>query len=666
MPKIFLGLLLFIVLLSTKFLGQSVIIGKVIDREDGKPLSHANVRLLQAENGSITNTEGEFRLLCSPYFPVDTILVSYLGYQSKQVSVKGAMFIQVELEAVPFETDEVLITPDSTLYKLLKRAYDRIETNYPQSSTLLRGFYREMLLNEQKEHLYISESTLDFFKTKYTKGKKNDNGQVRIKKLRNVIAADADSFNNIDFYNGPFMVNWADFVKQRAFLINPKYYRYFRYRVNGLRHFDGHEIYEIGFESKRTEDSEFLTLGKLYLTVDSLAYMGMETNRKMLNEIDSLSAPSGLFSPTYEPLNWKLTVRYFEYGGKWNLKYISYSGNGKNYLLNTVLNFDNTFVTTSVEKDKVNPIPFDERFDDMEIIANQRDSLNTEFFQEYAIIEQDSQLVEGWNQALSRQVEKAFTQKDSIESNRTQESGKLKRIIRNQFVKLRLGYLVQYTAFSNNFSSIAVDFTQIRDQSIIAYSTPDVENVLKLQVFYEYDLTNRLSISGSILQDLGKGFHYEGWVLGANYTFLLKSVGKPLFLEPEIFYGHSIFGYSSGKLENISPFSLNGKNFKSNALEFIFGHRQKFLQSGFQLRQTMGTFGILKINFHLGFGYLWELSNRRIALVEERNEWALFKKKTRLNLPNVEFETNYDELDGNHPESTERVYRIRTGFSFEF
>ena len=81
-----------------------------------------------------------------------------------------------------------------------------------------------------------------------------------------------------------------------------------------------------------------------------------------MNELDSLTAPSGLFSPTYEPLNWKLSVRYFENDGKWNLKYISYSGDGKNYLLNTALNFDHTFVTTFIQKDQAKPIPFDERF----------------------------------------------------------------------------------------------------------------------------------------------------------------------------------------------------------------------------------------------------------------------------------------------------------------
>ena len=66
MPKIFFGLLLFISLLSPKSYGQFIIKGRVVNQEDGKPLSHTNIRLLQAENGSITNAYGEFRLLELP------------------------------------------------------------------------------------------------------------------------------------------------------------------------------------------------------------------------------------------------------------------------------------------------------------------------------------------------------------------------------------------------------------------------------------------------------------------------------------------------------------------------------------------------------------------------------------------------------------------------
>ena len=58
----------------------------------------------------------------SPNFPIDTIIISYLGYRSKRIPVIGDKFIHVELAPIPFETDEVLITPDSTIYKLLKGA----------------------------------------------------------------------------------------------------------------------------------------------------------------------------------------------------------------------------------------------------------------------------------------------------------------------------------------------------------------------------------------------------------------------------------------------------------------------------------------------------------------------------------------------------------------
>jgi len=80
----------------------------VVFNENNQPLSGANVTVKESGRTTLTNAKGEFSFVTE--IPVNSILiVSYIGYASKQISAKGAMPIQVYLVVAMNELDATVI-----------------------------------------------------------------------------------------------------------------------------------------------------------------------------------------------------------------------------------------------------------------------------------------------------------------------------------------------------------------------------------------------------------------------------------------------------------------------------------------------------------------------------------------------------------------------------
>ena len=80
--------------------------GQVID-QGGEPLIGATVKVKGSTGGSVTDIEGNFELKA----PSNAILVvSYVGYQDKEVAVRGRAIInQIQLSANETVLDQVVV-----------------------------------------------------------------------------------------------------------------------------------------------------------------------------------------------------------------------------------------------------------------------------------------------------------------------------------------------------------------------------------------------------------------------------------------------------------------------------------------------------------------------------------------------------------------------------
>src|SRR5690606_20436340 len=92
---------------------QNQITGTVID-EEGLPLPGANVIIRNTTQGTVTDFDGKFSLEASPE---DVLLISYIGYIQKEVTVGDRTEINVTLSPDTESLDEVVVVGYGTQKK---------------------------------------------------------------------------------------------------------------------------------------------------------------------------------------------------------------------------------------------------------------------------------------------------------------------------------------------------------------------------------------------------------------------------------------------------------------------------------------------------------------------------------------------------------------------
>lgn len=103
---------------------QRTVTGTVKDRESGQPLPSATVRIAGSMQGTITNTEGEFRL---PVQGGKVILTaSYIGFESDSIRVEssGTAPVEFRLTANAVQLAAVTVTDEDPAYEIIRRAIE--------------------------------------------------------------------------------------------------------------------------------------------------------------------------------------------------------------------------------------------------------------------------------------------------------------------------------------------------------------------------------------------------------------------------------------------------------------------------------------------------------------------------------------------------------------
>jgi hypothetical protein len=93
---------------------QSSVQGRVIDKNSREPLELAYVRWSNTTDGVITNKQGYFTLNKTATGNDATLIVSFIGFSTKEIKTAGQSSIVIEMEKGPVNLQEVVITPQST------------------------------------------------------------------------------------------------------------------------------------------------------------------------------------------------------------------------------------------------------------------------------------------------------------------------------------------------------------------------------------------------------------------------------------------------------------------------------------------------------------------------------------------------------------------------
>ena len=123
--------ILFILLLSIEGYSQTTTVyGKVKDAETGDPVPFANVIFKGTQLGTTTSFDGDYRLSGQP--PVDTLVVSYVGYAPTYVPIKRGVEQEINIQLLQntIQLNELIVYPgENPAFEIMRRVIDNKTAN---------------------------------------------------------------------------------------------------------------------------------------------------------------------------------------------------------------------------------------------------------------------------------------------------------------------------------------------------------------------------------------------------------------------------------------------------------------------------------------------------------------------------------------------------------
>ncbi len=312
--------------------------GRIIDEDTGDPLPFATIGFRSVPKGTVTNSNGDFRLIIPPDLLHDTLSVSYLGYIGREIPVSQAsgnnMTITMRREYVSIA--EIIIR-NQIPQEIISKARRAIHSNYGDSPVMMTGFYREGVLKKSELQTY-SEAILQIYKSAYTSTLLND--QIKIFKSRKLENVDRTDTLAIRLKAGLSTCLELDGVKNLYDFISPEYMPEYNYRLSDIVKYDDESAYAIDFEQKPEAETP-LFRGTLYVnTSDMGIYKAeFEISPTKINKIrDSfITSTAGGFKTW--PVSVKYSVSYRKVEGRYYLSHVRgdliFNSNQKKRLFNS-------------------------------------------------------------------------------------------------------------------------------------------------------------------------------------------------------------------------------------------------------------------------------------------------------------------------------------------
>ncbi|MGF1635901.1 MAG: carboxypeptidase-like regulatory domain-containing protein, partial [Cyclobacteriaceae bacterium] len=256
-------------LTSTCAFAQSSVLlkGKILGKGAGAPIPYAHINIQNSGIGTVANSEGYFSLLVPEKYETETIKISCIGYKNVfyTISKNNTTDLKIFLEEDVAILESIVVIADDPAKRIVVEAINRIDSNYPSESEMLRGFVYEIAYSDSSklhESYYVTESEIEAYKTSYSNSTKR--GEIRILKGRSYFGENFDSLK-MRFYAGAHDPHRFDFVIRRAGLLNKSNLDKYEFDIVDTLKYENEHLFVIAFTTKKASKLS----GKLYITSES-------------------------------------------------------------------------------------------------------------------------------------------------------------------------------------------------------------------------------------------------------------------------------------------------------------------------------------------------------------------------------------------------------------
>ncbi|WP_338813139.1 serine hydrolase [Bernardetia sp. Wsw4-3y2] len=431
-------LLLSLFFLSNSFLiaQNSVVEGILKDKETKEVLPFCNVYLKTTQLGTVSNSEGKFRLLVPQKQKNDTLFISYIGYKTKKIPVSDLIF---QKKTVIFlETDQTklneIVVQDYTADFIIQKAIENIPKNYYNESHKTKSFYRVVSQKDAqqgKNYVHLSEAVFDLHLSKTD----NPNQQFKLEKMR--VIKDEKASKGIDLGLKPKAIFEMDIVnyKNGIDLLTKKGLKLHTFELEEYKMVDGKAAFKITFDQKEEKKSGY----KGYILIDketfAFLYFDFKLSEKGVKYNKFGDAATrvlmNLLDVHIEVVDNHYQIQYKKVGDTYYLNNVSD---------NTLLNFSSTrqnfnfdldtqvdYLTTEIDTTNKTPFEEEEILGKGKLIEHQNSIYDKDFWKNYTIVLPSNDFVE---------IAKVLEANNKANDLKTQIEEKLPKLSKDKTIRM--------------------------------------------------------------------------------------------------------------------------------------------------------------------------------------------------------------------------------------
>jgi len=349
-------LVLFFLLIAVYQIHGQTLIVKVSSADSKEPLAFANLYFQKAGIGDNTNIEGVAKFPLSKISTIDSLVISYIGYEDKNLFIDPKNIsteIEVLLKPSSVFLSEVVVTYEKPLkaMKVLRQAIKNTNSNYPTEDHLISSLFRETH-QENGVFIELNEALLETYYTSYPKKKLDRKiwqtwyyeeeysfdleGDLTILPLlqdfntplehqRVIASRNSENLSRHDlktnFLWDPLLLFALDKIKYQYDFLYPKIWNKYQFKNLGTELINEEPCHVISFSPKSEKRKLKVDLGKknkaaIYV---GRVYISKETFAVTRYECSILTDKNFGFYAGRKPLDFKIVVNYKKLAAKWFL-----------------------------------------------------------------------------------------------------------------------------------------------------------------------------------------------------------------------------------------------------------------------------------------------------------------------------------------------------------
>ncbi len=371
--------------------------GTILDSKTKNELTFASITISGSNISTISNSEGNFLIKIPTDRQDASLIISFLGYKDKVVSIKDLKQEKnlLYLEPVNILLKEVVVNVMDA-NKIFSNVLNNRSKNYGDSPIQMISFYRESI-KKRRTYISVLESIVDIQKMPFSTGLQD---QVNILKGRK--NADYTKLDTVNFKleGGLFSALYIDIIKDPSNIFSENVFELYDFHFEDITQINDKQVLIISFKQKLSnEDPNPLYSGKLFIDAKSFAIISATFQLNVENKIKAgliftRKKPKGV---VIYPTEVSYQVDYRQQNNKWIFSYsrgdITFKLNWDKWIFNTTYNTTFELVNTDWQNQDSKAQINTQKLSPYVIMSDKiPKSVDLEFWGEYNIIEPEKSI----------------------------------------------------------------------------------------------------------------------------------------------------------------------------------------------------------------------------------------------------------------------------------